>query len=185
MDNPNFQRTLHRGTDFQLTQDLASALDSGEKVGVIMLESDMSPIERRARDFIESSQLWDDRVLGADEEFVEVCCDPDVYRAMEGLRNDRAEEEEEKLRRVARELRQVVMDTEVDFIVLGAGPSRVGGAVGALTSFAAMERAMLADQIISIDDSESYQMKPSFLDERGSKLRKGAGHHKFKKGKKK
>ncbi|QGZ16372.1 hypothetical protein Hena1_02220 [Erwinia phage Hena1] len=133
---------------------------------IVLPDVDFSSLEERAAAFAADSLLWDDRVLGAEEEYVEVCSDPELLALVRQSAQERSKEKK-------------------DVVVLGAGPGLAGGFIGALTSFATMERRMLADNIVHIDLAEEKMMKPSFLDERSSKLRKGRGHNKFKKGKKK
>lgn len=84
---------------------------------VVLPKADYNPIVC-ARDFIESSQFWDERILGAEEEYVGVCSDPELLGLVRQLAQGRSKEK---------------------------------------------------------------MMKPSFLDEQRSKLRKGRDHHKFKK----
>lgn len=140
---------------------------------IVLPDVDFSSLEERAAAFAADSLLWDDRVLGADEEYVKVVSDPDTFRAALELAHER-------------EITEIKSGGNP--IVLGCGARRVGGfvgALGALTSFSSIERRMLADNIVQIDLAEDKMMKPSFLDERSSKLRKGGGHNKFKKRKKK
>ncbi|QEQ94839.1 hypothetical protein pEaSNUABM56_00039 [Erwinia phage pEa_SNUABM_56] len=130
---------------------------------VVLPKADYNPIEKRARDFLESSQLWDDRILGADEEYVEVCSDPEVLKLGRQLDQERLEEEKK-------------------VVVLGCGPKRVGGAVGVLMAFA-QNRATLFDNDFFAVEEEKLPMFDK--DYSQVKLRKGRGHNKLKKGKRK
>ena len=74
---------------------------------------DFSALEQRAAEFVADAELWDNRLLGADEEFVEVCSDAEVFSA-------------------AREITQEREKQKKDLIVLGAGPRAVGTLTGAI-----------------------------------------------------
>lgn len=180
MDTPNFQRALHRGTDFELSNDLKEAFD----LDATLIEYDMSHIEQRAQEFFESSQLWDDRILGAEEEFTEICADPDAYRATRDLARDRDETKDEELRRIALELRQVIKERGNDIIVLGGGGRRVGTLTGAIVQSIVSSYAQFF-----VADAETLPAKDIFDNQpvhyKQDRIRKGKGHHKFKKGKKK
>ena len=127
---------------------------------------DFSSLEQRAAEFVADAELWDNRLLGADEEFVEVCSDPEVLSA-------------------AREITQEREKQKKDLIVLGAGPRAVGTLTGAIIASLQKEFGGTYFDMDTIGVDTIKTDKPSNFDYNQGKLRKGKGHHKFKKGKKK
>lgn len=125
---------------------------------------DLSSLEERAAAFAASAQLWDDRVLGADEEYVEVCSDPEVEQ-------------------IARQISQERLEEAKRVIVLGSGPSAVGSLTGAILASLQSKHGGTYFDIEHIP--APVDRPPTFLDYEHTKLHKGKGHNKFKKKKKK
>lgn len=93
-----------------------------------------------------------------------------------------AEEEKEKFEALWEKMNQVCR--EHDVVVLGAGDLPIGLSASALVAFKEAER-LRNDYFITVNPIKDFMKKPAFLDESKSKLRKGKGHYKLKKGKKK
>lgn len=155
-----------------LPQDLYPSIDrklSDMVIGIghCEIDTDLASIEERAAAFMAQAQLWDDRVLGAEEEYVEVCSDPELAQITHQIAQERLEE----AKRV---------------IVLGSGPRVVGSLTGAiLASLQSKHGGTYFDVETYAVDTVNTKKDQPFLDYHQSKLRKGKGHHKFKKGKKK
>jgi len=120
------------------------------------LEADFTGIEESARKFMEDAQLWDDRIYGADEEFVETA---DVKLP----RNLFAREETDGGKKI---------------VVLGAGHGKICSTLTA---------ALLAGVTTLYNDtwSPNHVERALFSDYNQTRLRKGKGHNRYKKGKKK
>lgn len=132
-------------------------------IGHCEIESDLSRLEER---FAADAQKWDDRLFGADEEFVEVCSDPEVLAA-------------------ARQITQEREKQKKDLIVLGAGPRAVGTLTGAILASIQRKHGGTYFDMETFGVDTIKTDKPHNFDYNQGKLRKGKGHHKFKKGKKK
>lgn len=138
--------------------------EMSKEMNVKFVMPDLSRLEERAAAFAADAQLWDDRILGAEEEYVEVCSDPELARIAHQLAQDRLE----AAKRV---------------VVLGSGPGAVGSLTGAILSAIQSKHGGTIFHIEHIP--APVDRSPTFLDYEHSKLRKGKGHHKFKKRNKK
>ena len=85
----------------------------------------------------------------------------------------------------AREITQEREKQKKDLIVLGAGPRAVGTLTGAIIASLQKEFGGTYFDMETVGVDTIKTDKPSNFDYNQGKLRKGKGHHKFKKGKKK
>lgn len=159
---------------------------------------DFSALEQRDAEFVADSELWDNRLLGADEDHVKVCSDRElvqiinsiisvlpenqksitVYSGADAAKYQRENSSIPTSRSLARRLTQESLEENKKVVVLGAGPKRAGGAVGVLMAFAqnrAAEHWAVEEEKLPMFDKDYNQVK----------LRKGRGHNKLKKGKRK
>lgn len=163
---------------------------------------DFSALEQRDAEFVADSELWDNRLLGADEDHVKVCSDRElvqiinsiisvlpenqksitVYSGADAAKYQREHSSIPTSRSLARQLTQGSLEENKKVVVLGAGPKRVGGAVGVLMALA-QSRAVLFDTETWAVEEEKLPMFDK--DYNQVKLRKGRGHNKLNKGKRK
>lgn len=145
-------------------------VDLMEKHGikVVLPDADFTGIEDHARKFMEDAQLWDDRVYGADEEFVEVAVLPDWATTPLGGESKRPNN------LFSRE----ESDGGKKIVVLGAGHGKICSSLSA---------ALLAGATTLYSDtwSPNHVERALFSDYDQTRLRKGKGHNRYKKGKKK